>query len=359
MKQVLLVDDEVLIRESMRDIVDWAGLGMEVAGCVSNGIEALECIGNRQIDIMITDIKMPYMNGLDLLDKLFHQGSSIIAIILSGYDDFRFAQQAIRYSVVDYLLKPVKLNELYDTLRSISARLDTSPDALLSSAEELTRFRTFHQKNLQTLRRSMSEAVCNGDQKEIEGTCEQFCCLFEENGYSTGLFVRSVLHTLYQVANDLSHLNGEEFNETLDLQEMRILSSLTSFSEIRSRFLQDICDMATHIDLKNIQQRQAIRFTLQTIHREYGNQRLNLSDLAEAYGITPNYLSSLFRKELGVTFSAYVESYRIEKAKKLLRDGTEKIYEVAEAVGYPDAHYFSKIFKEHVGKTPQDFRNNR
>ncbi len=359
MKQVLLVDDEALIRESMRDVIDWASLGMEVAGCVSNGLEALECIDQKHIDIMVTDIKMPYMNGLELLGRLFQRGSSIVTIILSGYDDFSFAQQAIRYGVVDYLLKPVKLDDFYDTLRSISARVDAAPNALLPSAEEMTRFRTLHREEMHTLREAISEAVCNGNTQELGSRCDQYCRLFEENGYSSRLLVRSILRTLYYVAENISRLIGEEFNETIDLREMQLLSGLVSFSEIRSRFHQDLQEMAANVEFKNTKQRQVIRFVLQTIQREYANQNLNLSDLAAEYGITPNYLSSLFRKGVGVTFTSYVESYRVAKAKKLLLNGTDKIYEIAEAVGYPDAQYFSKVFKEHVGKSPQDYRNKR
>ena len=359
MKQVLLVDDEALIRESMRDVIDWGSLGMEVSGCVSNGLEALGCIDQKHIDIMISDIKMPYMNGLELLEELNKRGSSIKTIILSGYDDFYFAQQAIRYGVVDYLLKPVKLNDFYDTLRSISARLDAAKTAIRSSSGELTRFQSLHHDEIQNLRESISEAVCNGESQVLDNLCDKFCRLFEKNGYSFDLLTRSILHTLYYIAENISRLDGEDFYETIDLRELQMLSCLVSYSEICSRFKHAVHEMATHLDFKNTQQRQVIRFVLQTIHREYANQRLNLSDLAEEYGITPNYLSSLFRKELGVTFTSYVESYRMEKAKKLLLSGMDKIYEIAEAVGYPDAQYFSKVFKEHVGKSPQDYRNKR
>ena len=79
--------------------------------------------------------------------------------------------------------------------------------------------------------------------------------------------------------------------------------------------------------------------------------------LAEELDITPNYLSTLFKKEIGKTFSEYLEDYRIECAAALLRESHLKVYEITSAVGYSDSRYFGKIFKEHFGKTPLEYRN--
>ncbi len=124
MYRILLVDDEALIREAVSENVQWEKYGYELAGSCENGKEALEFIEKTPVDVVLTDICMPYMDGMQLSERLGEEHPSIKIIILSGYDDFDYAKKAIRYGVKEYLLKPITAEEMGKALLDLKAELD-------------------------------------------------------------------------------------------------------------------------------------------------------------------------------------------------------------------------------------------
>ncbi|GAB2723480.1 response regulator [Paenibacillus thermoaerophilus] len=124
MNKVLLVDDEVFVRKGLRNLIDWPSLGYEVAAEADNGEEALAAIESEKPDLVVTDIRMPVLDGLDLIRTVTErQKSTPTFIIVSGYHEFKYAQQALRYGVHDYILKPIDENELTATLKKLCGRL--------------------------------------------------------------------------------------------------------------------------------------------------------------------------------------------------------------------------------------------
>ena len=124
MYRILLVDDEALIREAVSENVKWEEYGYELAGSCENGREALEFIEKNPVDVVLTDICMPYMDGMELSEKLSEGYPSIKIIILSGYDDFDYAKKAIKYGVKEYLLKPITAEEMGEALLALKAEMD-------------------------------------------------------------------------------------------------------------------------------------------------------------------------------------------------------------------------------------------
>ncbi|BBI31519.1 response regulator [Cohnella abietis] len=126
MYKLLFVDDEVLVREAIRYQMNWAEYGFECIGVSQDGIEALEFVENNRPDVVLTDIGMPFMDGLELTRELAERYPSIKVIILTGYDDFEYAQQAIKLNAVDYILKPVTPEEIGGVLGKLKSELDLS-----------------------------------------------------------------------------------------------------------------------------------------------------------------------------------------------------------------------------------------
>ncbi|MEH7388337.1 response regulator [Bacillus sp. JJ1521] len=121
--KVLIVDDEVYIRNGLKMKVDWESLGMKIIGEASDGTEALFHIENESVDIVITDINMPIMDGLELIQKTKEINDGIIFIIISGYSEFEYARTAMKLGITDYLLKPIKQAEIQASLLSIKERI--------------------------------------------------------------------------------------------------------------------------------------------------------------------------------------------------------------------------------------------
>ena len=122
MLKVLLVDDEPFILQGLMVLIDWQKEGYEIAGTASNGEEALEFLTRNEVDLIIADIKMPVMTGLELLAKIKNENiSNAYFVFLSGYADFTYAKEAIRYKCTEYILKPVQVEELLSVLRRVTS----------------------------------------------------------------------------------------------------------------------------------------------------------------------------------------------------------------------------------------------
>ena len=124
MYKVILVDDELTTCEVLRDFITDENVGFEVSGVFGNGQQAWEYLCEFPVHCVITDIKMPYMDGLELAKNIYHSKKSIKTIILSGYGEFEYAQQAIKYGVSDYQLKPIDYDKLAEILIQLKTELD-------------------------------------------------------------------------------------------------------------------------------------------------------------------------------------------------------------------------------------------
>src|SRR5690349_3130613 len=124
--KVFFVEDEIITREGIRDNIDWRASGFEFCGEASDGELALPLLRAAQPDVLITDIKMPFMDGLQLSKIVRERMPQVKIVVLSGHDEFEYAQQAIELGVAEYLLKPVSVQHLHHTLQKIAMQLDQS-----------------------------------------------------------------------------------------------------------------------------------------------------------------------------------------------------------------------------------------
>lgn len=122
--RIILADDEEEIREGIKRKIDWAGNGYELVGTAENGQEALEMAENLHPDVVMTDIKMPFMDGLTLGKRLLELMPATKLVLFSGFDDFEYAQKAIQISAAEYILKPINSAELTSVLQKLKAKLD-------------------------------------------------------------------------------------------------------------------------------------------------------------------------------------------------------------------------------------------
>lgn len=140
MMKVLIADDENHILNHLKTAVPWAQLGLQVCACAHNGQEALDYITDHPVDILITDIRMPGMDGLELCRQVRRLSSDLAIILLTGYSDFEYARQAIELQVLDYCLKPIDVTQLSQILvravRKGYSKASTRADALLDRIEE-------------------------------------------------------------------------------------------------------------------------------------------------------------------------------------------------------------------------------
>ena len=125
MYKILLVDDEILVRDAIRENIDWKGLDCELVGDCENGRQAVEFVQNHEVDIVLTDICMPYMDGMELSKFLHDNYPDILIVIFSGFGEFEYAKKAIRYNVSEYMLKPVTAMELTKVIQNMKEKVDS------------------------------------------------------------------------------------------------------------------------------------------------------------------------------------------------------------------------------------------
>ncbi len=155
MYSVLLVDDEEEVLEVIKKKIDWENLGFYVCGTCANGVEAFEFVENHQTDVILSDIRMPYMDGLELAKKIQKFYPDINMIIFSGFDDFEFAKSAISLGVRDYLLKPIDNAELFDIFKKTRQRLDEERQ----KQNNIERLQQYYNDSLPLLRESFLIAL--------------------------------------------------------------------------------------------------------------------------------------------------------------------------------------------------------
>lgn len=218
MHTVILVDDEVYVRKGLRSVVNWNQFGYEVIDEADNGEDALEMIGRRKPDVVITDIRMPVLDGLELIERSQKQNPKTSFIILSGYGDFRYAQQAVRYGIHDFLLKPVDEEELADTLSRLHPKLLQN--------------KLLDQTNRDWIRESIMDALLRGeaDSKLMSGWAE-----------ALGVGEAEPVHYAFIEVNDLHPWNGRKLPPMEELKERMkevVLASMP-VRESEKAFLQE------------------------------------------------------------------------------------------------------------------------
>lgn len=527
---ILLVDDETDVLEAMKKKIDWEALGFCLAGTAENGQEALEMAEQLHVDVVMTDIKMPYMDGLTLCKKLKENYRNIKVVIYSGFDDFEFAREAVHLEAEEYLLKPISSKDMENVFGKIKKKLDEefnqhrnvnklyeyyrkslpamqeqfvmgvlegkitgerlknmmemyeldlnapyyvvvnlyAEAAVKEQSEKTAQLLNFSLRDMaeEYLKEKMSFYCINyldevififmlQEDKEIENVLyhvDQICKMgsrvldvqvtgavgqpcnsldtllssYQEAktameyrtilGGSQVLYIKdiepnpqdSVAFMEYDFQNLVRAVKIGDRKETdeaiqsfmdslrngcitpnqyqlicmeLSTELVKIgrsyklrtkqifgagehipwqeLYKHLSVDELES-WLREICNNLRHT-LRHERSDSTIRLTEQAkayIGEHYKENDLSAETLCHQLNVSAAYFSTIFKKEVGLSFVAYLTKIRLEHAVELLRTTEDKTYVIAEAVGYTEPNYFSYVFKKQYGISPSKYRAN-
>ncbi len=185
MYRVLLVDDEVLVREAISENIRWDDLGYELAGNCQNGKEAIEFLEKNSVDVVLTDICMPFVDGMELSEFIYKNYRNINIIIFSGYDDFEYAKKAIKYNVEEYLLKPVTASELSKVLIDLKEKMDSKK----MEAEKYIRLYESYNKNKLLIQSKVLDDLIKGSKtiEENEKALRENNIILDASGYRVAI----------------------------------------------------------------------------------------------------------------------------------------------------------------------------
>lgn len=413
MYRVLLADDEPIILSGLQSMLDWSGLDCTVCGAARDGQQALELVETSRPDIVVCDIKMPRLTGLELLEACAQRYPELVFIMLTNHQDFHMAQQSLRCRAVDYLLKidldedklahslrlaidecekrrklcapPLPRRE--GTLAEAAARHAAallSPEGgygaeraiaalevlgaadrcaaalLILDPSAVPDIGSFTREERQRLFRFHLNLAVDVAEKVFQGI--GFTLLPREPGNGTAAFFLWGLEDARPIAQYQARLTAA----FRDISQMRL--SVLSTGILSGRGLGEL-----RVQMELLKREQALsprpflswsqsmgKTDYVAAAKSYVDshilERVLVQDVAAAIGITPNYLSSLFKRQLGQNFMDYVNATKVKYACSLLQDGKHMVYEVSHMLGYDNAYYFSKVFKRYMKMTPTEYQ---
>ncbi len=358
--KVVIIDDEPWTREVIKTLADLDTLGLEVAGEASDGEYGLELIRLTAPDIILTDVKMPHMNGIELIDRLRKESNDTPVIFISGYDDYAFIRSALKLEAVDYLLKPIKQEEL-------NLQLSNCVKLLEGKREERSDNKSFELGFLDAdwagsfyaLRDNLLSALNSSDINIMKQKCEEILQLVTDNAGEM-LTKGNLVCIYYTLMNTL-----ETFILSRDLLPREVLknnnASFVFSRDCSPKEMMDYIENLYCIAFWRIQEynRNRNRLDISKIKRymeEHYTEGITLELTASTYYVSKEYLSKAFKTACGKGFMEYLTELRMERAKELILCYKVPLKEVGELVGYVDQAHFYKSFKKYFGKTPGEIR---
>ncbi|KRE40055.1 response regulator transcription factor [Paenibacillus sp. Soil724D2] len=391
--KVLIADDESIIREGILSSLNWQQLGLEVVAEAEDGEEALELARKHSVHILLVDLNMPIMNGMSLIKHIREELPDCKIIIITGHDEFTYAQAAIRLNVDDYILKPVNPAQLADVLTKITKQMASS----LEKEEHLQMASKQIERNFSLLRERFCLEWMDGGLSEVE-IREQLAFLkmpdrapstlgvIQWSGNSRGkelLSERDRQLYLFAIENIVEELLSPytlvKFRDHLgmlvvlvwepvpadDIEKIDAAVQTYLKISIASQFLKGI-EGVTGVSNVYQQARTSlykeahlspfVRLAKDYIAQRYSDPEITLEMIANEMKVSPVYLGRIFKQELGIPFVNMLTHTRIKHAIHYLSTTDMTIIEISEKVGYDSQHYFSTAFKKVVGIAPNQYR---
>ena len=390
--KILIADDEPKIRRGLHAQIDRLGLPCEVCAEAEDGEIALEAAERLRPDILLVDINMPFVNGLDFIEALRRTRADARVILITGYEEFEYARRALELDVHAYLLKPINVEELRRAVETAIDQLEVSRqrnrhfewaiaqignrreflreeflrDAVSGrlEADEIREFRVYFdfpepQRMMLMLISARSSAA---GEKPWQHTLRQYAlqdalqdgpeglayrCLFSDDRGNVLLLYDAPPELDARLTEAVRAALGGELGLTVQL-EMEPVASLTRIAEAYDSAMERL--------LSSAQLSPIVDGAKAYIAANYADPDLSLMEVAEALNAHPAYLSRTMKQELGMPFAKYLTNVRIGKAVQLMRDPSIRIWKVAELVGYSGGNYFSAAFKKVLGVSPADYR---
>lgn len=338
MYKLLLVDDEPIIRVGIRNMLPIERLGIEVTGICANALDALDCMTDNMPDILITDLKMPKMDGLELIERTIKMYPRIQAIILSGFDEFEYARKAIKLGVKEYLLKPCDKKELESALERVCTDIDMQREREKQSlGKREAQIHVLTDQLMQLGSTCKSEEQLHRELQKLAKMNRNEEMLVEALIRLVAVAEKMIVSAQWQVELIQSIFNRKDEN-MLDCIA-QILLQIYSVKVTRRPFVEDMCFY---------------------IKEHYMEPDMSLQYVADhVVFMNADYIGKEFAHDMGMKFSRYLLEERMKHARKLIStETTMPLWEVADRVGFGDnPQYFSLMFKKVSGVTPKEFRD--
>lgn len=397
MYKLIIADDEAKIRRGLRNSINWSELNIDIAGEAEDGEIALKLAKEIDPHIMLVDICMPFVNGLELIKQLKDIRENCIIIIITGFDEFKYIHEALKLKVFDYILKPVSRDNLKETclkavqelnkieekknyLEWANNQLDENLNALKASflnkwlngklgyedvMKELKFFNINLKKNIGMMiikgieRLNLEVYAASWDKEllnfaiiniasELLAKLEPILVFVDEDNNIIIISNIGNIEEWVKIGNVIGKKVYSYIHYSVVIEQKKILNDILGVKDTYKDIIYDITQKCNY--------KPVVLLAIKYIDTNYFFNNLNLDTVAEELSLSPSYLSKLLKQEIGLSFIDYLTNLRIKKARDIMSDPTIKIYQIAELVGYNNQHYFCKAFKKIMGFSPTEYR---
>jgi two-component system response regulator YesN len=344
MIRLLLAEDERITREYVKFVIEENHMDIEILEA-NNGVEAVELARSEQPDLVIMDVRMPEMDGLKAGEIIKKEMPWIKVVILTAYDQFSYAQNAIRLHLDDYLLKPISPNQLIETIKKMVEHKE--PQSF-----DYNRF-----DDIIRMERNLVEALI---QKDMDAALSSVDSIFEgytRIEYSIEDFKKYIIEIAGVITRRLyaDHMTNKAINQLKNQLQTNVMDC-QSIEQIATEMRGLVNDLIVTTRGKSQNPKdQNIQKAMRYISYHY-HEKIYLSDIAKHVGYSDSYFSRLFKEVTGSRFSDYLNEYRIERAKKMMGNYQLTLGEIAARVGFEDVSYFSQVFHRIEEITPSQYR---
>ena len=365
MVKVFLVEDEAIIRRGIKKNVEWEKNGFEFVGEAGDGEYAYPQILKTEPDILITDIKMPFMDGLELSHLVKKILPNTKIIILSGYNEFEYAKEAITIGISEYLLKPVTAASLTAVLRKVKEEIREEKE----KSRLLERYFVSYEKYNEFLdktdytgvdRKLIQDFLKLGSAGEEGMFIDEYLAAVGENNYRSLLLSQYMtIDIFFCVQEFLKGLSVCADEIPPELGDIKYIPKIVGSEEQTVSYLKELFAFAIseRDRVSGNRYGSLIDTAKQYLAEHFESNDVSLNTVAAQVGVSSSYFSSIFKQETGQSFVEYLTKLRIDKACELLRCTTLRTSEIGERVGYNDPHYFSATFKKVTGVSPKNYKN--
>ncbi len=336
MYKVLFVDDDDTIGFIVSKMKVWENSNFKITRYAQNGKEALLVLEKESFDLIITDIRMPIVDGLELLENIRKRGDKTFLVLASTYSEFEYAKRGLQNGAIDYIVKPITEENLKELFIRVEKLLKEKEDKPKETNLKVSKDRIDKWYNLFINLEETPKNLKDKYLKELNDIVKEEKVVFSE------LLFEGVWEKIVKVFPWLVKLENIEFLFKEESFEKEVEEKISNIKEIVKKYklnnYDSLINNVSEVILKNI-----------------GKDKL-LDIISKELQLSKDYIGKLFKNKIGITLNEYSTILKMEYGKKLLSGSNKKVYEISEELGYSTIDYFSKLFKNYTGFTPVQYR---
>ena len=359
MISVLIVDDEKLVRDTLANYINWKELGIDAIYLADNGSRALLLAEKVQPSIVITDIKMPHMGGMEFAQIIRKQYPGSRLVFLSGYTDKEYLKGAIHLHADGYIEKPLNLPEISSMVRErvclcLQDEARNNPELFFYHGN--TKEAVLNNKVFTLTKTDLNQIktfLATNDETALLIALHSLCARIRQCEGTPPDYIRNVYSQLALLLESAAEFHGAVKTQAAGGAFVYMTAQMDCLKDLENELLHIAAFLYEEIRERDFEPVSQVNGYIQA---HFTESTVTVDGIARDLNFNTSYLCAVYKKKTGQTINAALTKARIELACKLLKEPDRKLYEVGMCVGYTNGKYFTRVFTKETGISPREYR---